>query len=145
MHKKLLITALSVGILCNAQEQAEEVAIDTGINIFQVLRELPLDQKLIILSAGKLRALVDESNIAILLQKLEVTMDLAYRQALIKARAQNKSVDELTFKQNIVLALYAMLYKMVEQEIAKNGTEEQAIIFAQQLTPEEIAEIFAEE
>lgn len=136
----ILASTLIAGAL-----HAEKVAVETGITVFQALKELSLDTKLTILSVGKLKMLVSKPEIAKTLQEFEAIIDMLYRKALAEARTHNKTVDELAFKQKMVLALYAALYKMAEQEVDEEGSEEQEIIFAQQLTPEQIAELFATE
>lgn len=140
-HTNILLASM----LITGALHAEKVTIDTGINAFQLLRDLSLDDKLTILYVGKFKALVSRPEIAEKLQKFEALLDVMYRKAQTEALAHGKTVDELVFKQKIVLALYATLYKMAEQEIAEEGSEEQEIIFTQQLTPEQIAAIFAEE
>jgi hypothetical protein len=138
--KILLASTLIAGAV-----HAEKITIDTGINVFQLLRDLSLDDKLTILYVGKFKALVSRPEIAERLQKFESLLDVMYRKAQTEALARGKIVNELIFKQKIILALYATLYKMAEQEIAEDGSEEQEIIFTQQLTPEQIAAIFSEE
>jgi hypothetical protein len=140
-HANILLASTLIAGAVHAQK----ITIDTGINAFQLLRDLSLDDKLTILYVGKFKALVSRQEIAERLQKFEALLDVMYRNAQTEALAHGKTVDELVFKQKIVLALYAALYKMAEQEIADEGSEEQEIIFTQQLTPEQIIELFAEE
>lgn len=137
--KIFLVSAIIAGSL-----HAEKTTIDTGINTFQMLQELSLDDKLTILSVGKLKALVSQPEIAKKLQTLDMALDVAYHNAVAAAAAHGETVDELVFKQNIVLILYAVLYKMVEDEVAEHGTAEQKMMLNQQITPEEITNILTE-
>jgi len=141
MIKKLLCVA-NVSIACitaptlHAKEIQNKVQINTGININQLQEELSLDDLLTILSVGKLQALVSRPEIMTLLQHLEEALEVSYQNAVKKAYDDfGYSVDELKHKQVIVLAIYAALYKRAQQEIADHGTQEQQVIFAQQLAP----------
>ncbi len=139
LHKSLV---LSTFIACSLH--AEELTIDTGINTAQLHEDLSLDEMLTILSAGKLMALVyTKPEVTVRLKALEMALDAAYEKAVIAALAKNRSVDELMFKQIILRALYASLYKKVQQEVTDHGTPEQEIMFTQQLSPDELQKFFA--
>lgn len=141
---KQLLKSLVLSTLLACSLYAEELKIDTGINTAQLHEDLSLDEMLTILSAGKLMALVyTQPEITERLKALEMALDVAYEKAVIAAHAHNRSVDELVFKQMILRALYASLYKKVQHDVADHGTPEQEIMFTQQLSPDELQKFFA--
>lgn len=141
---KQLFKSLVLSTLIACAVHAEELTIDTDIQTTQLHDNLSLDEMLTILSAGKLMALVyTQPEITQRLQTLEEALEIAYQKAVITAREHNRNVDELTFKQRILCTLYESLYKKAAEEIAGHGTHEQAIMFAQQLSPESLQKFFA--
>ena len=104
VHKLLFASTLIASTL-----HAEKITIETTINVLGALQSLSLDDKLTILSVGKFIVLTSKPEIAEMLQSLEAQLDEAYRKAVVKAREHGKTVDELTFKQKMVLALYASI------------------------------------
>ncbi len=121
--------------------------VSTSVND-ELIDTLAIDDMLTILSAGKLKALIAQPEIAEKLQLLEQNMDVAFRHAIAELRSQGTISEEqvldmeLAFKQKMVLAIYAALYTKAHAVIAEQGTHEQNIILAHQLTPEKLSELF---
>lgn len=124
-----------------------DVPVHTTIDVQELVDGLSLDDMLIILSAGKLKALTMRPDITEKLMLLEDKMDEAFQEALSKMRTLVALTDEqllgleLAFKQKMVIALYASLYTKAQALVEESGTHEQQIIFADQLTPEQLQEL----
>ena len=149
MNELLLNTSFITCCILSFHTHADEIRVQTTINVPQLMERLSLDDILTILSAGKLKALIAQPEIAEKLQILEQNMDAAFRNVMMEL-SSNRTLSEeqiltieLAFKQKIVLAIYAALYKKAQTLIAEQGSHEQHIILANQLTPEKLSEFFA--
>lgn len=123
-----------------------DIPVRTTFDVQQLADGMSLDDMLTILSAGKLKALTNRPDILQKLMLLETQMDEAFKEALSKIRTMTVLTEdqvmgsEIQFKQHLVLTLYAALHEKAQQLAVQEGTPEQKIILAHQLTAEELSE-----
>src|ERR1700722_14239658 len=149
MKSGIITTVLVSSIITTSYAETAHLAIKTNINVEDFLECLSLADKLIILSIGNLRALVKRPDVATKLNMLDREIGKTFERAYAEfGSRENFSAEqyaemELQFRQRATLALYALLYAEVQEQLAQEGTEEQKVIFNAQLTPEALSTLMS--
>ncbi len=148
MNKSLSTVLIACSIVCS-YAHAHEMPASVKSNIQNLIEGLSIDDMLTILSAAKLKALISKPEIAGKLYSLENEMDEACQEAyaaiiLTQDQHYDRFSFELQFKQQMIFALYTLLYTKVAEMVKKQGIMQHHITLANQLTPEELKKILAE-